>query len=179
MVYSFSTRSLNNLSSVHPDLVRLLKSSLNVAPYDFGIIEGLRTLEKERQEVATGKSETLNSRHLADATGYCYAVDFICYDENNQGTWKPEYYQKVSEVFKRVSKQLNIPIVWGGDWKTLKDLDHLELDSKVYPTITKVVSMSTITPVVTPTPVPVSNPPEDTPMFIRFLIWVFNLFESR
>ena len=29
-------------------------------------------------------------------------------------------------------KELNIPIVWGGDWKTFKDGPHFELDRNVY-----------------------------------------------
>jgi hypothetical protein len=37
-----------------------------------------------------------------------------------------------AEVFKNAADELNIPIVWGGDWKSFKDGPHYELPWKHY-----------------------------------------------
>jgi peptidoglycan LD-endopeptidase CwlK len=68
----FSNRSLNNLKGIHPDLRRVIDRALQDSPLDFVVIEGLRTLERQRQLVAAGASRTMNSRHL---TGH--AVDLM------------------------------------------------------------------------------------------------------
>ena len=38
-----------------------------------------------------------------------------------------------SAAFKQAAKELKVPIVWGGDWRTFKDGPHIELDRKAYP----------------------------------------------
>ena len=121
MTFSFSQRSLQNLQGVHPDLVKVMTLSLAWSPYDFAIIQGCRTQAEEDTLVAKGLSQTKNSKHL---TGR--AVDFFVY-VNGKGTWDTKYYAEVDVVIKKTAKELNIPIIWGGDWKTLKDFDHIEL----------------------------------------------------
>jgi peptidoglycan L-alanyl-D-glutamate endopeptidase CwlK len=34
---------------------------------------------------------------------------------------------------KLAATEFAVPIVWGGDWQTLKDGCHFELDRRVYP----------------------------------------------
>lgn len=126
-MYRFSKRSERNLEGVHPDLVRLAREVLAVSPLDFGITEGLRTPERQKELIAQRKSQTVNSRHL---TGH--AIDFVVY-VHGKVTWDFLYYRQVADVFKATAKKLGIAIVWGGDWKTLKDGPHIELDRRVYP----------------------------------------------
>ncbi|CAK1691465.1 hypothetical protein VCRA2119O147_7240001 [Vibrio crassostreae] len=38
----------------------------------------------------------------------------------------------MSWAFKQAAKELNVPIVWGGDWVSFKDGPHVELDKRVY-----------------------------------------------
>ncbi len=68
------------------------------------------------------------SRHQ---TGH--AIDFVVYDENNEVTWGFSYYEQVSWAFKQASLELGVPIIWGGDWTSLKDGPHIELDRRHYP----------------------------------------------
>ena len=126
-MWTFSQRSLGNLAGVHPDLVAVMTEALKVSPVDFGIIEGLRSRERQKEMVATGKSRTMNSRHL---TGK--AVDFMAYVDG-KGTWEDKYYHSIAEAVKIAAAKLVVPITWGGDWTTLKDLDHIELDRHAYP----------------------------------------------
>ncbi|WP_075685104.1 M15 family metallopeptidase [Serratia marcescens] len=125
--FCFSPRSEKNLRGVHPDLVCVVRRALALSDVDFGITEGLRTPERQRQLVAAGKSQTQNSRHL---TGH--AVDVFAYP-TPAGSWEWKYYAQISAAFKQAAAELNIPIEWGGDWKTLKDGPHFQLPHRDYP----------------------------------------------
>ena len=61
-----------------------------------------------------------------------HAIDFVAYDENNKVTWDFKYYAAISRAFKQAARELNVAIVWGGDWKSLKDGPHIELSRRVY-----------------------------------------------
>ena len=123
----FSQRSENNLKAVNADLVKIVRRALQLSPVDFGITEGLRTVERQRQLVAAGKSQTMNSRHI---TGH--AVDVFAYP-TSAGSWEWKYYEQIATAFKQAAKELNIPVEWGGDWKTLKDGPHFQLPHATYP----------------------------------------------
>ena len=126
--FKFSQRSENNLKGVNPDLVKIVRRALQLSPVDFGITEGLRTVERQRQLVAAGKSQTMNSRHISG-----HAVDVFAYP-TSAGSWEWEYYEQIATAFKQAAKELNIPVEWGGDWKTLKDGPHFQLPHAKYPT---------------------------------------------
>lgn len=125
--FKFSQRSENNLRSVHPDLMKVVRLALELSPVDFGITEGLRTVERQKQLVAEGKSQTMNSRHISG-----HAVDVFAYP-TPAGSWDWQYYQQISQAFKLAGKNLGIPVEWGGDWKTLKDGPHFQLPYADYP----------------------------------------------
>lgn len=125
MAFRFSKRSEGHLQGVHPDLVAVMREAIANSPVDFGIIDGLRTLEEQKKYVASGASKTMKSRHL---TGK--AVDIMCY-VNGKGRWEYQLYQKVGPIVKAAAAKLKVPIVWGGDWKW-KDWGHFELSTKKY-----------------------------------------------
>ncbi|EGO4235752.1 M15 family metallopeptidase [Escherichia coli] len=125
--FKFSQRSEINLRGVHPDLVKVVRLALELSPVDFGITEGLRTVERQKQLVAEGKSQTMNSRHISG-----HAVDVFAYP-TPAGSWDWQYYQQISRAFKQAGKNLGIPVEWGGDWKTLKDGPHFQLPYADYP----------------------------------------------
>lgn len=127
MSFKFSQRSLDNLTGINPDLRKVVDRALQLTTVDFGITEGLRDKATQEKYVARGASQTMNSRHL---TGH--AVDVVAY-VNGKVTWDWKYYEEISKAFKQASQELNIPIIWGGDWKSLKDGPHFELDRKYYP----------------------------------------------
>jgi len=63
---------MGRLEGVHPDLVEVIQQSIKRVPIDFGISEGMRTVERQKELVESGASTTMNSRHL---TGH--AIDFF------------------------------------------------------------------------------------------------------
>ncbi len=126
-MFSLSKRSLERLQGVHPDLVEIVKAAIKLSKVDFVITEGLRTKERQAQLVASGASQTLNSRHL---TGH--AIDLAPLIAGQvRWDWPPFY--DIADAMKQVAKERNIALVWGGDWTSFKDGPHFELDRKVYP----------------------------------------------
>lgn len=127
MTYVLGARSLSRLKGVHPDLVRVVQLALTYSPHDFLITEGLRTPARQQVLFNEGASKTLNSRHI---TGH--AIDFAVLIKGKL-RWDWPLYGPVADAFKRASKELNVPIIWGGDWKSLRDGPHIELDRRKYP----------------------------------------------
>lgn len=132
---AWSERSLKSMSGIHKDLRRVLDRALQASPLDFVVIEGLRTIERQRELVRIGASKTLNSRHL---TGH--AVDLYAYvDINKDGKIifeemaNPRLMKNIADAVKAAAAKENVPIVWGGDWRTFKDMPHFELDRRTYP----------------------------------------------
>ena len=118
--------SKNNLKGVHPDLVKVVERAISLTTVDFRVIEGLRSKQRQIELVNKGASKTLNSRHI---TGH--AVDVVAL-VGGTVRWDWPLYDKIAKAFKQASKELNIPIIWGGDWKNFKDGPHFELDRNVY-----------------------------------------------
>lgn len=129
--FKLSRRSLDKLKGVHPDLISVVKRAIELTEVDFVVIEGLRTLERQKELVKKGASQTINSRHL---TGH--AVDLGAWVDNKI-SWNWAYYYKIADAMKQASQELNIPIEWGGDWKTFKDGPHYQLPWAYNPEIKK------------------------------------------
>lgn len=115
------------MKGVHPDLIRVVRRAIQISPLDFMITEGLRTRAQQAEKVRSGASQTMNSRHL---TGH--AIDFAVI-ANGKLSWDWPLYQRVGAAFKEAARLEGVAIVWGGDWKSLRDGPHVELARKSYP----------------------------------------------
>ena len=125
---AYSQRSLTSLNGVHPDLRRVIDRALQDSPLDFAVIEGLRTRKRQEQLVASGASQTMNSRHL---TGH--AVDLLPLDPTTgKGEFAWPLYDQLGPAVKTAAKKEGVPVIWGGDWTSFKDGPHFELDRRVY-----------------------------------------------
>ena len=130
MTFKFSKRSQANLDTCHPHLQRLMYVLINFV--DFTVIEGVRTVEKQREYVEKGVSKTMNSMHLPDKDGWSRAVDLAPFpiDWNDTG----RFYMFVGFV-RGIAIMHSIPIRCGADWnmnfqikdQTFHDLPHYEL----------------------------------------------------
>lgn len=134
-MYSLGRRSIENLKGVHPDLVEVVQRAIQITEQDFTVIEGLRSVERQRQLVKKKKSRTMNSRHLTghavDLAPFPFNGDF---DEDgipNIEDW--DQYYPIEDAMKQAARELGVPVEWGGDWKTFKDGPHFELSWKHYP----------------------------------------------
>ncbi|MGL5713841.1 MAG: M15 family metallopeptidase [Paraclostridium sp.] len=121
--YKFSKRSLSNIEGIDDRLVIVLGLMLELAPYDFVVTEGLRTLERQKQLVAEGKSKTMNSRHL---NGKAFDIAILV---SGSVTWDKKYYDKWASVFLDISKRLGFDVEWGGSWKSFVDCPHFQINN--------------------------------------------------
>lgn len=126
-MFKLGKRSIERLQGVHPDLVRVVERAIELSTVDFTVLEGLRTPERQQTLVASGASQTLNSRHI---TGH--AVDLGAWVDN-QVDWSWPLYHQIANAMKAAANELGVAIVWGGDWRTFKDGPHFELDRRYYP----------------------------------------------
>lgn len=128
MTRKFGSRSLKNMVGIHPDLRLVLDKALQDSPLDFVVIEGLRTVERQKQLVASGASQRMDSRHI---TGH--AVDLLPIGPNGKPAFDWPLYNQLGPAVKKAAVDLGIELDWGGDWKKLVDGPHFELDRKAYP----------------------------------------------
>lgn len=132
---NLTTRDRDRLAGVHPALVLVVEGAFQRFRVAFTeaqtmrpfVIEGLRTIERQREYVRTGASTIMNSRHL---TGH--AVD-IGIQSGGAARWEFPLYRKFwLDCMKPVADARGIQIIWGGDWPKLRDGPHFELDRNVY-----------------------------------------------
>jgi len=124
MPYKLSLRSKQKLSGVHPDLVAVVQRAVEITEQDFSVLEGLRSVERQKELYKSGKSKTMNSRHL---TGH--AVDLAPYPLS----WDWEYFYPIADAMNEAAKELGVDVEWGGDWKSFPDGPHFQLSWETYP----------------------------------------------
>ena len=127
MTIILGQRSLSRLEGVHPDLVRVVKKAAALSDLDFTVLEGIRSVERQKQLVSQGASKTMNSRHI---TGH--AVDLAPMIAG-EVRWDWPLYHKLAKVIKAAAADEKVPLQWGGDWRAFKDGPHWELPWKFYP----------------------------------------------
>ena len=108
--FSLSQRSIERLDGVDDRLVDVVCRAIEITTVDFGVTEGLRTIETQRQYVAAGKSQTMESKHL---TGE--AVDLMAYI-NGQVSWELNVYDNIADAMKQAAIEKNVAIRWGAAW---------------------------------------------------------------
>lgn len=128
MPHKLSQKSLQRLSGIHPDLVRVIQKAISITEVDFTVLEGLRTLERQKELLKQGATTTLNSRHL---TGH--AVDIAPF-VNGAVSWHWPHYHALAPFVWQAAKLEEVGgLEWGGDWKKFPDGPHWQLSWKDYP----------------------------------------------
>jgi len=119
MAFKLSQRSLDRLEGVKPELVEVVNRAIEITTVDFGVIEGLRSEERQKELVAKGASKTMKSKHL---TGD--AVDLMAYLDG-RGCWEIPVYEPIADAMKQAAIECGVPIRWGGAWSVsnLEDWD--------------------------------------------------------
>ena len=119
MVFKLSQRSLDKLEGVKPDLVDVVKRAIEITTIDFGVIEGVRTKERQEELVAKGASKTMKSKHLDGS-----AVDLMVYI-GSRASWELNLYDEVADAMKQAAIEEGVPIRWGAAWsiENIEDWD--------------------------------------------------------
>lgn len=82
------------------------------------IYETIRTVEKQKENIANGYSETMKSYHLVGQ-----ALDFVPVDSSGDELWNG---YEASNIKRAIGKAKELGFSWGGDWKSFIDKPHLE-----------------------------------------------------
>ncbi|PWD66514.1 L-alanyl-D-glutamate peptidase [Pectobacterium parmentieri] len=113
MSFKFSQRSENNLIGVNPNLINVVRRALEITNVDFTVIEGLRTLERQKSLYAQGRTMpgnvvtwTMKSKHIDGL-----AVDLLPV----VGGWDGDFLS-ISRAMLNSASDLGVNIRWGADW---------------------------------------------------------------
>jgi hypothetical protein len=112
----------DKLHGVDPRINEVLSLASQRTGIKIGVSEGLRTPDRQREMVAQGKSQTMNSKHLHGG-----AADYHIIGEDGKANWDFEAYRPLADEAKKVAAELGYDgFEWGGDWNTLKDGVHFQ-----------------------------------------------------
>ena len=111
MAYKLSKRSLARLEGVDEKMIRVVKTAITFSTVDFGVIQGLRTIEEQRELVAKGASQTMKSKHLDGL-----AVDLMAY-VGSRGSWELSLYDNIADAMKLAAIEEDVAIRWGAAWQ--------------------------------------------------------------
>lgn len=151
----FSSKSKERLETCEVDLKDIFNQLIETV--DFAVLCGFRNKEEQEQAFKNGASKLHfpASRHNSYPSN---AIDIAPYwstfphirwgtldewskypDLKDQYKTYSEYNNDCLQAFsllagqaKAIAKEMNIPLIWGGDWRTFKDYPHFEIDRDRY-----------------------------------------------
>ena len=115
MAFKLSSRSKKKLDGVHPDMVAVVERAIELTDVDFGVTYGGRTLAEQKKLVASGRSQTMKSKHLIQDSGYSHAVDVVAYDGKDV-VWEINVYDNICDAFKQAAIEKGVAVKWGAAW---------------------------------------------------------------
>lgn len=115
-----------HLVGVDYRLERCARRAITTSTVDFQVFEGLRQLERQRELVREGVSQTLDSYHL---TGH--AIDNVPWIAGRLQWQRPACIQ-VALAMREASIHFGDPVTWGGVWdRLLCELDPTAMDREI------------------------------------------------
>lgn len=135
MGFKLSKTSLARLTGVDERLVKVVMRAIEISEVDFTVMEGVRTLARQRELYAQGRTApgkivtwTMNSRHIEGK-----AVDLVPYPLD----WNDlEKFGKIKDAMFQAAREIDVNLRWGADWdgdgkyreKGEYDSPHFELN---------------------------------------------------
>lgn len=115
MTFKLSQRSRDRLEGVDDRLVGIVKYAISVTKVDFGVTQGLRTIEEQRALVASKASQTMKSKHIVGK-----AVDVVAY-VGPRISWELALYDDIAGAFAEGADLIGAKVRWGAAW-TVPDI---------------------------------------------------------
>ena len=143
----FSKTSEARLSTCESYLQKVFNKAIELSHIDFGIAQGERTIELQRQYFNEGKSKVnpdaytqevlpLKGKHITNlAYTKAGAVDIYAYI-NGAASWDVKSLCYIAGVIMSIDKSLENRMRWGGNWnmdgeiisdQNFQDLPHFEM----------------------------------------------------
>ena len=115
MAFVLGKTSMSRLKGVDEQLVNIVKRAIEISDVDFTVLEGVRTLERQRELYAQGRTApgkivtwTMKSKHIEGK-----AVDLVPYPLD----WNDlEKFNKIKDAMFQAAKELDVNLRWGADW---------------------------------------------------------------
>jgi peptidoglycan LD-endopeptidase CwlK len=154
----YSAKSLSELFTAHLDLQVLFQDI--VEDFDNKVLQGKRTEEEQRRNVESGKSKTMNSKHVYPLDEPSLALDVAPYplewpqlrellteveDLIAVGAPQPELEEAVHNYAKTLARfyyfggyvlgradERGLKIRWGGDWDGDREVRDQDFDDTVH-----------------------------------------------
>jgi peptidoglycan L-alanyl-D-glutamate endopeptidase CwlK len=133
-MFRLSQKSLDKMKGVNPTLVAVVKRAIEISAIDFSVLEGLRSLDRQKELYAQGRTApgkivtwTMKSKHIDGL-----AVDLVPYPLDWNDLHK---FDQIADAMFDAAKELGVSIRWGADWnqngksreKGESDSPHFEL----------------------------------------------------
>lgn len=123
----------DRLDFVHPVLVRVVYHLGQVFPVQ--VIEGARKPERQRLLYNSGASQTLESYHLIQETGYAHAVDLAPLIDGPLDWSDLHEFWMMGGAVQAIAKEWKIPLIWGRNWdgdnsykdQSFNDFPHIQI----------------------------------------------------
>lgn len=109
-MFELSQRSLSRLEGVDDRLVTIVCRAIEITDTDFGVVQGLRTLEEQKALVDKGASQTMKSKHIDGK-----AVDLMAYVDG-RGCWELSVYDNIAEAVQKAAIEEGVRVRWGAAW---------------------------------------------------------------
>ena len=142
MKYTFSNRSKTALASCHQDLQQIAEIALQRTAVDFAIIEGHRSLERQKMLYLAGKSKIDGSNKQGKHNHNPSLAFDICAIVQGKASWRECYLAYLGGILTAAAAELlaagriSHALRWGGNWdgdgeiitdQSFIDLPHFEL----------------------------------------------------
>ncbi len=115
---------MDRLEGVHPAMTAVVERAIQLTDVDFGVTQGVRTLDEQKANVAAGRSQTMASKHLLQDDGFSHAVDVVAY-VGSDVSWELNMYDNICDAFKTAAEEVGCSVKWGAAWS--------EGDIRTYP----------------------------------------------
>ncbi len=127
MAFLLSAKSLERMAGLHLDLHRVVQEAIRRTSVDFCVLEGRRSLSRQKELFRIGASSTMRSRHLSG-----HAIDLGAW-VNGAVRWDWPLYHKIAAAMLAAAHEQNVHLEWGGNWTKFPDGPHFQLSWKDYP----------------------------------------------
>lgn len=111
MTFALSERSLIKLRGVDDKLVQVVRRAIEITTVDFGVVEGLRTPERQIELFNKGASQIREGGTHVEGK----AVDLMAYLDD-RASWELNLYDNIADAMKQAAIEKNVAVRWGAAW---------------------------------------------------------------
>lgn len=111
MSFQLSTRSLERLQGVDDRLIQVVRKAIGYTKVDFGVVEGLRTPQRQIELFNSGASQIRDGGKHVEGK----AVDLMAY-LGDRGSWELNLYDEIADAVKQAAIEVNVAVRWGAAW---------------------------------------------------------------